>query len=67
MQRLRSGGRPDAEVTVDLGVVNIAVRARAAEEADNPLFNDPFFRRFFRPRRFRCARPRCRWHLQPRS
>ena len=29
------------------GVVNIAVRARAAEEADNPLLNDPFFRRFF--------------------
>jgi Do/DeqQ family serine protease len=28
------------------GVVNIAVRGRAAQ-VDNPLFNDPFFRRFF--------------------
>ncbi len=29
------------------GVVNIAVRSRAPEASDNPLFNDPFFRRFF--------------------
>ncbi|HEX3498282.1 MAG TPA: serine endoprotease DegQ, partial [Stellaceae bacterium] len=29
------------------GVVNIAVRSRAAADTDNPLFNDPFFRRFF--------------------
>src|SRR5260370_11213213 len=29
------------------GVVNIAVRSRAPEAADNPLLNDPFFRRFF--------------------
>jgi serine protease Do len=29
------------------GVVNIAVRSRALEASDNPLLNDPFFRRFF--------------------
>jgi len=29
------------------GVVNIAVRSRAVESSDNPLLNDPFFRRFF--------------------
>src|SRR5260370_30915452 len=29
------------------GVVNIAVRSRAPEASDNPLLNDPFFRRFF--------------------
>ncbi len=29
------------------GVVNIAVRGREAAAADNPLLNDPFFRRFF--------------------
>jgi Do/DeqQ family serine protease len=29
------------------GVVNIAVRSRAPDASDNPLFNDPFFRRFF--------------------
>jgi S1-C subfamily serine protease len=31
---------------VTLGVVNIAVRSRV-ERAPNPLFDDPFFRRFF--------------------
>jgi Do/DeqQ family serine protease len=29
------------------GVVNIAVRSHAPEASDNPLLNDPFFRRFF--------------------
>src|SRR5437773_4035538 len=29
------------------GVVNIAVRSRTIEANDNPLLNDPFFRRFF--------------------
>src|SRR5437899_5993261 len=29
------------------GVVNIAVRSHALEASDNPLLNDPFFRRFF--------------------
>jgi len=29
------------------GVVNIAVRSRVPEASDNPLLNDPFFRRFF--------------------
>ena len=29
------------------GVVNIAVKAKVEVSADNPLFNDPMFRRFF--------------------
>src|SRR6185437_2608521 len=48
---LEIGGVPSLapmleEITT--GVVNIAVRARTPEAAtDNPLLNDPFFRRFF--------------------
>jgi Do/DeqQ family serine protease len=38
------------------GVVNIAVRSRVAEDAENPLFNDPFFRRFFNAPRQRDRR-----------
>lgn len=44
-----SGGASLAPMleTVTPAVVNISVRTRTAQSADNPLLNDPFFRRFF--------------------